>query len=213
MPMKHCYPFLLLIILFTASCDNIQSVSYKQPTKFRKNNFTVRSGTYVIVQPEVPAKLKISTTELLMENLSELLGTCLEKNRIVSAKAIQIDDDKIRNADVESIKFAQPNADYVIHLSSNYKKPVITEFRDSRNVVSPEEHVTGTFTIFDLASNSIIFQQQLIGSTEEKHDPFDEDDDPIYFKATGELLTEKVIKRLTKGVRNNAKNYIPACSN
>ena len=141
------------------------------------------------------------------------MDSCLEQNKILSANGIQIDNDKIRTADIESIKFAQPGVDYIIHLSSNYKKPVITEFKDSRNFASPEEHVTGTFTIFDLASNSIIFQQQLIGSTEERYDPFDEDDDPIYFKATGELLTEKVIKRLIKGVVRNAKNNIPDCSN
>ncbi|SCY16883.1 hypothetical protein SAMN05192588_1479 [Nonlabens sp. Hel1_33_55] len=204
--------FVSIIALLVVGCNNIQSVTYQEPTKLRKNEFIVRKGSYTIVKPEVPVRLVNETFSRLEENMRDLLGNCLLSNSVVKATDIQIDDYKIRKADINSIKILQPNVDFVIHISSTYKEPIVTQFRDTRKSFSPDEHVTGTLTIFDISTNRIIYQQQLIGSTEEKYDVFNDDNDLILFKATGNMLTEKVLKRLIDGVSRHAENFVDSCN-
>ncbi len=190
--------------MFIISCDNIQSVTYTAPTSFDDNPLWLISGTYAIVRPDVPLKMKGEATDLLNESFSTLIGKCYINEPMLSALEIPLNLGKLNEDDLQQIKFVQPDLDYIIYLQSDYKEPVVTEFQDSRYYRSPNEHVTGTLYIIDLAKNEIAYKQALIGSTEERYDPYDEDDDEVVFKATGELLAIKVLKRLIGRVEKNA---------
>jgi|GEM_PF-6001468 len=212
--MKKFLPFLSLLVLISG-CDNIRSVAYTTPVPFQKNILYLKQGSYAAVRPDVPLQLKDEATELLNESFSELLGSCYVQDPILQATEFRLNTGKIPISDLDRIKFQQPDLDYLIYLRSSYKEPVITEFTDSRNFHIPEEHVTGRLTIFDLATNELVYEQVLIGSTEEPYDPYDpygENDDDITFRAAGDLLTVKVLKRLIRRVAKNASTKGILCN-
>ncbi|WP_148311306.1 hypothetical protein [Nonlabens marinus] len=188
-------------------------MTYTQPELFEENILQLLPGTYTAVRPDVPVAMKSEVNSLIEETFKELVGDCYEQTVQIQALEIPLNGSQLFTADVERIKFQAPNLDFLIYVSSSYREPTVTEFRDSRTYRQPREHVTGTLYIFDLNSNTLLFKQRLIGSTEEAYDPYEEeeDDDGIVFKAEGELLTTKVLKRLLKGIARNAKSSNLKC--
>ncbi|WP_194851305.1 hypothetical protein [Nonlabens antarcticus] len=205
------YFIVILVLLVTLSgCNNIRSVTYTQPIKFKKNVLYLRSGSYASLQPDVPSNQINEATTLLDAAFTGIAGECYSANSSVKNLKLKLAGNRLSNYDINQIRHSQPTLDYVIILSSAYKEPVVTEFYDSRRFRSPEEHVTGILSILDIKKNQVIYSQTLEGSTEDRYNAFDPngDEEPsIVFKAKGELLTTKVLKRLIKNVAkySNAK--------
>lgn len=187
--MKKAFLLIFIISLTLSSC---RVVNYSSNNVNDSLKSQLQKGSYALLYPNTPEGTALDITEVAHKKFEKSLGSCYQKVPAVYSSYINGYSKPWSPSNLERIKAAAPQVDFVIFITAGYDKNNTSDFY-SAPVSENKLIVNAEIQIIEIKTGMVVLSKSLTASSEEQRP---EDNRKFKLGSSGNSLVRKAVNKL-----------------